>query len=214
MNLRTSPSSRRSRFLIMIVGIGIGLSVGVAKWEIGTTTPRLQGSGPSTLLDSTDPALCTVDPRSYDDVITRARRMMNPAATPEMIPAPNETGTPADTATITAITDTVTQVSACINAGDLLRYFALLSDGQVSASFVGRQPEALNESLATPAPVPLAARVPVPVIRDVLIYPDGRVTAILEANGASQMALFVKSGDRYVIAAAYPPTGLTATPVP
>jgi len=64
---------------------------------------------------------CTVDPIDPD-----AYNAAIMASIPPMAADPNPTGTPADDATVAAVTDTIEQSIACTNIGDLGRLLAVI----------------------------------------------------------------------------------------
>src|SRR5690606_16748616 len=81
-----------------------------------------------------DPAECTVEPRSMESLLaisatpgvgTPPVRMQTDPANPTLN-IPN--GEPADSATVETVTDTIHEMVACENAGDLRRAHAFVSD--------------------------------------------------------------------------------------
>ena len=114
---------------------------------------------------------------------------------PEQTPVPIEAipdGAPTDEATRAEVTETVAMLIACVNAGDVLRAFALYEDAYL-ARLVDPEGaltvEIANElvvSFATPVVVPTEDQttlVGLPVIRTL---PDGRVAVVTETNGGVQ----------------------------
>jgi hypothetical protein len=100
--MRTS----KSFLLAVILTLGIGSQTVAAQ----DATPEILGA-----------AQCTVDPIDPDAYIAAVA-----AATPAP-PLPSvPQGTPADAATVAAVTDTMRQSVACTNAGDLGRLLALI----------------------------------------------------------------------------------------
>jgi hypothetical protein len=93
----------------------------------------------------------------------------------------------------------VYQLAACFNANDLLRVYALFSDS-------GLRPALFPEDIAAAAtvtPVPLDEEIqfPEPVVWDVRVQSDGRVTALVDFDGEIALITFVwdEAQDRYLI---------------
>jgi hypothetical protein len=178
-----------------------------------------QAGTPTADFITPDPAECQIVPRSIDSIVAA---LATPAETPTPATPGSDatTGEPADSATVEAVTTLVREATACGNAGDYRRVFALYTDNGLSvfAADRGMDVEQLAGALAaTPVPLPeeswQAARV-----RDVRLQADGRVTAFADFRspqgiGAVFVAL-VQQGDRYLVDSevVVPPT--PATPVP
>lgn len=108
-------------------------------WPIATAAPE---ASPPALPTTPEPSECRVEPRPrsfVDDAIARAVASPAPVPTfppggsgrtitPTPIPFSEEGSRPADAATVAAATATVREVFACINAGDMPRFLALLTD--------------------------------------------------------------------------------------
>lgn len=125
-----------------------------------------------------DPAECTVQPRTVDEL----RAYLDNATVATAMPAtPAATGgEPADPETVEAVSAVTREVYACLNANAFLRMFALYSDAYVARSLVAEDvnPEALS-LFATPiAPQDADARTSM-AIRDVMVLPDGRVSVLV-----------------------------------
>lgn len=107
----------------------------------GSTLPALAqdatpGAGPSQFPFPPDPADCTVEPRSADDLLAlwygpdgspvavEADSASDESTTEVTIPV----GAPADEATVTAVTDTVRGVFACFAGGNTLGAYAFFTD--------------------------------------------------------------------------------------
>jgi len=141
----------------------------------------------STPVVTTDPTSCTVTPRPLSFLATIVE-----APPPETTPAPLESipdGPPVDDATRAEVTATVTMLIACVNAGDVLRAFALYEDAYLARLVDPEQAmtaEIANEivvSFATATAVPAEDQttlVGLPVVRSMA---DGRVAVVTETNG-------------------------------
>jgi hypothetical protein len=130
-----------------------------------------------------DPALCTVEPRSAEELLalaTPAASLATPAATPAApeIPFGAFAGTPADAKTAAAYTAFIRQFWACNGHPEFPRVLALATDEEVRRSFA---PEDLI-ALAQPVegtPEPGAGHDPTTLfaVLGIEVLPDGRVGA-------------------------------------
>lgn len=149
---------------------------------------------------------CTVAPRTVDDVIAAAESAATPVAspganaddhhdatppargalepvgpgTPIEIELPE--GTPAAAADIVAGRVTLEAFLACLNAGEVLRTLALVTDGYIVQSFgrTGLTEENIAEYVASPQPVPPEQQRQVIAVRDARMLADGRVAALFD----------------------------------
>jgi hypothetical protein len=118
-------------------------------------------------------------------------------------PMPTE-GIPADPVVIAAVTTTVNESTACLNAGDIPRLLALYSDNAFYLAYGGgglgnpQEDEKALESLETPQPLPASQRVLTPIVSDVRLLPDGRVTALIRSGSQQSLTVFVESNGRYL----------------
>ncbi|HEX5498074.1 MAG TPA: hypothetical protein VFX03_02565, partial [Thermomicrobiales bacterium] len=123
---------------------------------------------------------CTVAPRTLAAIRAIAPdpggTPVFPAGAPTPLASP-EAGTPADAATIQAVTATMQQLVACSNAGEILRRLALYSDARVEQAYPNGPTPALQVMAATPIPVSELERVALLDVRDVRQLADGRVGA-------------------------------------
>ena len=136
---------------------------------------------------TSDPSSCTVEPLPLSFLATIAE-----STRPDQTPAPVETvpdGVSVDATTRAEVTATVTMLIACVNAGDVLRAFALYEDAYLARLVDPEEAlsaEIANEivvSFATPVVVPTEERttlIGLPVIR---LMADGRVAVVTETNG-------------------------------
>jgi hypothetical protein len=180
-------------------------------------TPAVVASPPPGLIVP-DPSECTIAPRPvsfFEQLIATPpalppdadRRFSKPAE--EVRPWTMPAGTPADAATIEAVTATLSEALACLNAGDFLRFTALFSDDlmQVLAAVSPLPPEALPFLAATPEASPHEQWLGYLSVHDVRVLPDGRVAGLAEDYDPTEppygmgtdFAIFVKVGDQWFI---------------
>ncbi len=160
---------------------------------------------------------CTVETR---DLLPLFRELAGtPVASPDAaapIPTP-PTGIPADEATVTAVTVTIDELVACVNAGYQFRWLFLFTDEYLRenlAGVVGSVDPADLPAIAAAAEAEMGQATPaagrdqtvVQEIRDVQVLPDARVVATVIGGslGSAQPAtpayfIFVRSGNRFLI---------------
>lgn len=200
-----------SRLFIAVVLAILALTPGVTLAQVGTPTP-----------DFVTPDLgeCRIAPRTIESI---AAALATPVAVPSTMATPAgevTAGQPADAETVAAVTALVREATACGNAGDYRRVFALYTDNglRVFAADRGMAVEQLAGFLAaTPVPLPeeswQAARV-----RDVHIQPDGSVTAFVDFRSPEGIGtVFVAldhQGDRYLVDSEVVVPPVPGTPVP
>jgi hypothetical protein len=218
----------RSRSGTLVAAVVVGC---LAFGSRASVAPRWPGasaaSGASALAAgaaspvAVDPRACRVAPRPLADFVALAeatpgllRSQLNgsPIATPPM-PAG---GAPADPTIVAAVTATVVESAACLNAGDLPRYLALFTDEAFFRAYGGggagdEDFERQLATLATPQPLPAAQQVRSPTVDDVRVLPDGRVTAIVRSNFGESLVVFAESDGQYRFDWSYRPDG---TPTP
>jgi hypothetical protein len=188
-----------------------------------TATPAAQEATPVAVPASD----CTVEartPAALAEIVTGEDiASSTPIATPGPYTKPN--GAPADAETVAGVTATVRQLVACVNAGDFLRFLALFSDDALRryAADLGF-PLDPNDDLLTPDPS-LNDQIALGPIEDVLVLPDGRVSALAYLPNQTSpdvqsdlhvQLIFVRQGDRWLIDELIPiaPAGAAAwTPV-
>ncbi len=169
-----------------------------------------QAGTPAAGFDVPASAECTIEPRSVDELraLFREAAATPVAASPEASPTPAvpPPGEPADAQTVAEINATWRQFIACINAGDLARVFAFLSDDKVRGDFVfdiasGASEDALVAYLtATPVPLPPDGAAPFFPFEDVRALDDGRVAVVGPGEmGQGEVLIFVKEGDRWLV---------------
>jgi hypothetical protein len=176
-----------------------------------TPTPTPTASAAATASpvaeDATDPEWCQVAPRSLAEVLALAETPPA-AATPGGLNL--ESGVSADEATIAAVTATLREYVACLNAGDYLRLAALSTDAhlRILIAAVADDPAALRDLLATPQPRPRAAWVRIVSVDAIRALTDGRVAATVVLEGPTAVAarseqrftfVFAASGEHWLI---------------
>lgn len=151
-----------------------------------------------------DPSECQVAPRDANEVVAlwaRASNIGTPISeaadvddatpelsefgTPQAVIIDIPVGDPADAETMDAITATVRELFACVNAGDFLRATALYSDDFVRriAPDPSVSQEEIDSFLATEAaPLPENERLVLIAVTNVTVTDDGRVAAIVVSN--------------------------------
>ncbi|MGH2559927.1 MAG: hypothetical protein ACRDJH_12745 [Thermomicrobiales bacterium] len=164
--------------------------------------------------DIPSPEECTIAPRSVESL---ERLMAMPiAGTPDAFRFQPGDGEPADAETVLAITATMREVAACYNAGDALRTYALYTDAALQPAL---QPGDVERARRGEPPSG-NLNTPMPLVEDVRLQPDGRVTAKVDFNGEKTLIVFVRSddGERWLIDLFNDQVSFedapTATPVP
>lgn len=158
-----------------------------------------------------NPALCRIEPRplAFYEVLA-ASPVATGASTPAVAASPTPfvvpAGEPADAVTVATVTETFVEQVACFNAGDQLRVFAFLTEEYVARLAATGALPGIVQLLQTP-PAPLAEEDYARDldVRDVVILPDGRVGAIVQATFPTESpepsfayAVFVPVGDRFL----------------
>lgn len=174
----------------------------------GLSAVRAQDATPAAGL-STDPSLCTIEPTTvealqalYGTPAPAGAGEANSLAeseTPEVDVIP--TGTPADEATTAEVTAAIQRQFACNNSGNLLASLAGISEHFISTE-IGNAvfDEDLVAALeASPVALPADQQVVLLAVRDVTVYEDGRVGALIdytiagnpEGNSGQETDLFI-----------------------
>jgi hypothetical protein len=179
-----------------------------------------QESTPTVDFMTPDPAECEIAPRSIESI---ASALATPVAGTPTMATPEIGGTvgqPADAETVAAVTALAREATACGNAGDYRRVFALYTDNglRVFAADRGMSAELLAGALAaTPVPLPEESWQGVRV-RDVRIHSDGRVTAFIDFRSpqgiGSVFVALVHQGDRYLVDSEVALPSAAASPTP
>jgi hypothetical protein len=209
---RKEEGSMSRPFIVAAVALAIvALAPEVTLAQAGTPTPDFV---------TPDPAECQVAPRSIESI---AAALATPVAgTPTMATPAGDVaaGQPVDAETVETVMTLAREATACGNAGDYRRVFALYTDNglRVFAADRGMAAEQIVGFLAaTPVALPAEAWQGVR-IRDVRVLADGRVTAFIdflspEVIGTVFVAL-VRDGDRYFVDSEVALPSAAATPTP
>lgn len=180
-----------------------------------------QDAAPVSTSRPTDPAACQVTPRAiplYEALALLPAGTPSPDEDPPDPPATVPTGQPADEATVAAVSATMREYTACLNAGDYRRLFALVTDDYLRG-FFATVAEIANAFRAPPAlavltftagsPLPRAEQVWITVesIENVRVLADGRVGAIVVVRDPTRdpeistgVALFEQVEGRWLLA--------------
>lgn len=158
---------------------------------------------------------CDVEPRPIEDFAAIDRGTPYAVAaslgTPIATPVPPEGGEPADAAITEEIEASVSQIVACTNAGDIRRGTALLTDALFQRTYGGSGSQLLA-AFGTPTPLPPAQQWTQFAVSDVLVYPDGRVSAVLSKGNDRSLFVFVKQDGRYLVDSGYDLTSRATSP--
>lgn len=214
-----------TRYVLLAIWLGISgwpsLAPSAAHGLVAAQEPA---AGP---INGLNPgASCDVIPRTQENV---AALILSGLATPHVgdlsdafgAPPPSAGGRPADEAIVRAVTETMQETVACINAGDFFRLSALWTDALVRRTFsrLGLHDELSPEEVArqvtegaTPVPLPADQQAHLNSVSDVLILGDDRVSAIVQINETPSLVIFANAGERYLIDAAYEAPAGTPTP--
>ncbi|MEA2512167.1 MAG: hypothetical protein QOJ59_1654 [Thermomicrobiales bacterium] len=193
---------------------GLGLALGAAMLASllgGSARAIAQVGMPGTEAVTPDPSLCRVDGRTVDG-LRAIFAAATPAATDDVSPSiVVPVGRPADATTAAGIVATVHEAVACLNAGDLLRFLGLLTDGAIVSAFPWLADQLAGADvpaeLQTPFAVPVDQRQTLLAVAGVSRLADGRVSAVIatvdpasDAPGADALFLiFTLRGDRWLI---------------
>lgn len=190
---------------------GLSLAASVALGAGAQAVPATPVGSPGIAAEPPGAEECRVEPR---DAAAIARLAGTPraelAATPDPVgsPAPFEppAGEPADPATVEAVTATVRELTACGNAGETARVYALYTDAGLLRFLAqeGTSAEGTADQIATPDAIELPTGAsPVPALEAVRLLPDGRVGAVLvigtERVESRSYVVFRLVGDRYLV---------------
>ena len=190
---------RRGHLAVGVVATLAFLGAGAAGWAAASTpTP-----GRAEVID---PAECRVAPRSPENIAALlATPIALPGATPPAVAGRVGSeddlprGAPADAETVAAVAEVERHLAACLNAGDLPRLLALLTDDAARAllAFPIENVEGARtvaDLVATPAsPVREGERIALFPVRGVRVLPDGRVGAIVETGFVGALGTVARS---------------------
>jgi hypothetical protein len=165
---------------------------------VGSDSAVAQETTGTPIVELVSPQLCIVAPRTIESLNAIVEALPSDG-TDVRVPVrfgPGE-GDPADELTVQDVTKVAVEMAACLNAGDVLRLYALFSDDGLIPALV---PDDLFQAeAATPAALPEDDQFATPTVWDVRVQEDGRVTALTELDGEVALITFVWNGDRYLI---------------
>jgi len=197
--------------------VPISFSIALAGFVVGGALPALAqdatpGAGTTQFPFTPDPADCTGEPRTADELLAlwyapdgspvavETDPVIEESATEVTIPI----GDPADDATVAAVTDTISGVFACFSAEDMLRAYALFTDDL--AQRFGPEPGTPREdaeAFLTGGGDPGGTAGQILSITDVMTLADGRVGAFVvdetEGEVANAYVVFEQEGDRLLV---------------
>ena len=132
------------------------------------------------------PTECQIAPRTLADltVLPATPMALEELAAPTP-PADLAQAIPADEATTQAILAVIRESIACSNAGDLLRNFALFTDGYVRRRVIsvsGPIDQATYDAIASPRPVAPDRYIRIVGVGKVLLLPGGRAAVEIVAS--------------------------------
>jgi hypothetical protein len=148
--------------------------------------PPAAAASPEATRDIPAPAECQIEPRSVDDI----RDLLvatagTPVATPAASSATPQAGEPAPDDIVAGVAATSREFIACINAGDYPRLFALMTEAYLP-QFLREggfdSLDAVDLLAGQPQPLDPADQTEIIGVHDVLIYPDGHVSAIVTGD--------------------------------
>ncbi|MER3438500.1 MAG: hypothetical protein C4346_13460 [Chloroflexota bacterium] len=183
--------------------------IAVAMMAVGGL-PNAQGAQQATPAADLGPptaAECQIAPRSEAEIAALAATPIVTPATPVTAePATLPAGEPADAATIAGLMQTLRDVIACAEAGDLGRLLALYTDEYIAREILAAEPVPIvpgHRPAGTPQPPSPPAVIDLtPVILEARLLPDGRVAALVtiaEPGSPVDVVWFQRVGDRWLI---------------
>lgn len=199
-----NTKGRLAALIISVSIVGMSTSAIPGQQPVGT---------PEAPIDAAT-AECTTEPRSLDEVINLAERL---EATPGneysiVFIADVPSGIPAATETVDAVTNTVRELTACIQLGEALQTYALYSDDFLGA-IAGSSDSFIKMLRSTPvSDEPANQGVHVAAIQEVTLLDDDRVSAIVTiegiedshpAPGRTFLMVFVHEDDRWLLDGQY-----------
>lgn len=181
---------------------------------LGGTAPVLaQVASPPALPLTPDPTACTVEPRLVDFFAQFIGTPAVPSSPPTTAPAEPfqlPAGDPANSETIAMVLDTLYQLGACLNAGELLRYAGVFTDDFWRREFVQFGPVVAGDLATlgvTPRALPDQGQVTLLAVVEARVLDDGRVAALVDITdpfgnppGPTRYAwVFVEQDGRWLI---------------
>jgi hypothetical protein len=157
-----------------------------------------------------DPAACQTEPRSVEEIVALFTNA-TPAATGDSGSVEVPTGRVASEALASSVTSTVHEAFACLNGGNMLSFFGLLTDGAIVTTFpwIGEElrKDPVSAELTNPAPLPADQFQTIVAVADIRsLGPDraGAVVVFLDPAsgnpGANALYLvFTRDDGRWLI---------------
>ncbi len=170
------------------------LALPTPKGQLGGPPPIGQDQGlipapaasPEATRDIPAPSECQVEPRSIDDIQALIpTAAATPLASPTADTGTPTAGEPAPDDVAAGVAATAREFIACVNAGDYPRLFALMSDAYLPRFLKDSgldSPDAINLLVGQPQAVDPADQTELIAVRDILVYPDGHVSAIITGD--------------------------------
>ena len=183
---------RPASMVIVLVGLFAGPAGGGA-------VHAQTGSEPLDPVASVPVSYCTIAPRSPLDLAMLSQGPINPDGTDIREPMRTAIGAgePADVVVAIAVDAVMVQLAACLNTGDYGRVYALFSEDALRVILLAEDIAAV--ATVTPIPLPADQGFLPPLVWDVRVQPDGRVTALVEFDGEIALVTFSWNGERYLI---------------
>ncbi len=200
-----SPHLWSAASALLVLLTLLALAPGLAAQEASTPAP----------LGAADCTVDPIDPATYSAAIA--------AATPAPpLPVTATGGTPADDATVAAVTDTMRQSIACTNAGDLGRLLALI-DPSYAPTILGVPNNQVDAAVQAAAETSAVAASSTPLVddldgtslqstllsvTDIVVLPEeffhGQVSAVVtidrpDISTVTATVYLRQEGDRYII---------------
>ena len=176
----------------------IALSITALMMLTGSASAVAQDAPGTPTVELASPKLCKVAPRTIESLNAIVEALPSDG-TDVRVPVrfgPGE-GDPADELTVQDVTKVAVEMAACLNAGDVLRLYALFSDDGLKPALV---PDDLFQAeAATPAALAKDDQFAMPIVWDVRVQEDGRVTALVDLDGEVALITFAWNGERYLI---------------
>lgn len=152
---------------------------------------------------------CDVPPRSQDELV-RLNASPVAGATPiATYPIAPPEGDPVEATVLNALDETLSEVVACAESGDLARLLALYSDAYVANIALAPEPVPIVPGQGHDhAHVPGIQQTPEPAahadprVESAVRLPDGRIAAVVSAeglDGTKEIVIFVEEDGRWTI---------------
>ena len=145
-----------------------------------------EAASPEATRDVPAPTECQVEPRTIDGIQNLFDASVGtPVASPAATADTPGTGEPAPDDVTAGVAATSREFIACINAADYLRLFALMSDAYLPRYLREHDlesPDVLALLAGQPQALDPADQTEIVSVHDVLIYPDGHVSAVVTGD--------------------------------